>query len=690
MDILRRIVRATSQMGGILLLCAGCYEVAPTDRNIQPVEVNHALVQMDSCEQYLDYAKETAIQRMRVLIERQCQQMLDGVSDNDGWDWINGVDEETSGGDVDGDADADADGDGTFSETNVQEEGVDEADIVKTDGEHIYALSGNGFVIVSIDEAGNLTEVGRTKLDGNPVELFIYGDLAVVFSGLEDWEVPDAIALPDAPQYPDFDGPDIDIDFDGSWYGSWYTAVQIVDISDKTAPALSRSTMYAGRYVSSRRVSNALRTVLSSPLPALEVPTMLYVDYWDMSANKARKRIHEACDALIAKNIETINAVTVDAIMPKKLVSDGQAAEPIVQCGNILGPKTPAGTGLVTVASLDLDTPLVQQTDVSVVGQEGLVYASPTSLYLTTARDYAFEAWDSGFWVDETSGIYKFDIESTPSQAVYLATGVAQGRMLNQFCLSEHNGFLRVATTTGSAGWWEDGNSLENHLIVFEQTAADLSVVGQIDGIGPQEEIYAARFLGDRGFMVTFFETDPLFTFDLTDPRNPKVVGEWQGPGFSTYLHPYGENLLISVGWEDGRTNISLYNLSNFALPTLVERQQLPFYSYETTALYEHKAFTFNPETGELLLPFYDWEGEDTGVLIYDISEANIGLRGTLAMGGTPEGEGPARRAMYNGPNVVGVSACRITSAPLVDPTQVISTLAIYEDACDFPGWWYF
>ena len=245
-----------------------------------------------------------------------------------------------------------------------------------------------------------------------------------------------------------------------------------------------------------------------------------------------------------------------------------------------------------------------------------------------------------------------------------------------------------MATTTGSA-WWGAENTLDNHIQIFKESGGKLVLTGELSGIGEDEEIYAARFIGPRGFVVTFFQTDPLFTFDLSNPREPKVVGEWLGPGYSTYLHPWGEDLLIAMGKDEyWRTGVSLYDLGDFAEPTLVERQPLVGESYESTALYEHKAFTFNPETGELMLPFYDWDNA-TGVLRYVITEEEIDLQGTLHMGGDISVEGPARRAMYNGDAIIGVSACRLTSAVRTDPSEIISSIPIWDDACEFPYWYY-
>ena len=195
------------------------------------------------------------------------------------------------------------------------------------------------------------------------------------------------------------------------------------------------------------------------------------------------------------------------------------------------------------------------------------------------------------------------------------------------------------------------------------------------------------RFIGTRGFMVTFMDIDPLFTFDLTDPTDPKEVGKWVGPGYSTYLHPYGEHLLIAMGeYERSQVGVSLYDLGDFANPIRVAHRPLDGVNPESAALYEHKAFTFNPGTGELLLPFYDWT-LSTGVLMYQLADTTIDLLGTMSMEGDISLEGPARRAMYNGDAVIGVGACRLTSAAFSNPTETISTIPI-SDACELPSWY--
>jgi uncharacterized secreted protein with C-terminal beta-propeller domain len=695
----------------LLVVAAGCETTENKRMEIDPVTVNHALTQMKSCEDYVAYAKKTAKQRMKAIVTRNCQSMWDEVDMRDyyysggskGVDVLS-ADAENSLPPVDGSSsgedEAASSSDGDYSRTNTQEVGVDEADLVKTDGEHIYVVSGSDLVVVSIDDAGVLSGLGRIALEGRPEELFLYGDTAVVFSALDSDQVPEALLLPPPPENGTNSSDDRemnvampeDVDDAPYYYNDGrYTGISVIDLSDKTAPSLVRKSQYAGHYVSSRRIDNAVRAVISSPMYPLEVSTWVYVDYWDMSELQAKSAISSACEDLIESNSKYIDSLTLEDLMPGKYDAETDAVVPIAECSDILGPKTPAGTGLLTVVSMDLDKPAEAQHDISILGQEGQVYASPTALYLTTAGDYVLTAWESGLWEEETSGIHKFDITSDPGKAQYLGSGSAKGRLLNQFSLGEHEGYLRVATTTGSTWWGRDAmkNTLDNHILIFEEQKGALSVVGELSGIGTDEEIYAARFIGDRGFVVTYLQTDPLFTFDLSDPTSPKKVGTWIGPGYSTYLHPFGDDYMIAMGRdEEWRTTVTLYDLSDFGNPTLVEREQLDS-DQETAALYEHKAFTFNSETGELLLPYYDWNNR-TGVLLYNITESAISLSGALTMSSDVSIEGPTRRAMYNREALIGVSVCRITSAELEDPSQVISSISIYDDVCEIPGWYYY
>ncbi|MCP4599643.1 MAG: hypothetical protein GY847_03735 [Proteobacteria bacterium] len=681
----------------------------------------HALTQMDTCDAFVSYSKKAAIQRIMAYAETQ-KSAIDACwdgSDNIDRDKVDPEDEviedDDSGADADGDMDGDIDGDGDadfddndneididdgddegdHTETNVQEKGVDEADLIKTDGDYLYALSGGDLIIVEAAEDGLLIEFGRIEVGGRSTELFLYGDLAVVFSNLEFSDVPDAIKMsrPDWASESEPYEPEMD---DGrNYYQSGYTQIAIIDVEDRSSPNLLRSITYAGSYVTSRRIDSSMRAVISTPTPALNLPVRLeWQSYCSMPESVGRAVFAAAVDALIEEAGKLINELTLDDILPKKIDNAGNgtgSAESIVDCSEVYGPETAAGTGLLTVVSIDLSVPETQQTDIAVFGDKGLVYASKSSLYLTSSNDYVQQAWNSGIWAEETSGIHKFDISSSPAKAIYKATGTVTGRMLNQFCLGEHDGFLRVATTTGEE--W-DSNTWDNHISVFEEKDGKLEEVGHLGGIGKEEreKIYAARFMGDRGFLVTFRQTDPLFTFDLSDPYKPKKVGEWLGPGFSTYLHPYGENHMIAVGRESWRFAISLYDLTDFASPEMVERvypgQQNE--GLESVALDDHKAITFDASRELLALPFHGWmwneyrDRYDTGILLYNVSSQGFEQAGELSLLDITadeyfeNNEGAAQRSVFIDNTLYGISRCRITSADLDNPSQMLHTLILY------------
>ena len=651
----------------------GCYHVEDWNE-IESVEVNHALNGFDDCASFEEYAKLAAIQLMRARVEQ--------ARDADA-QWA-GNKEVALGGAPDGDLGDDGESD--HSETNNQEQGVDEADLIKTDGDYLYSLYKGQLIIIEAGDSGALSEAGRVEVGGYANELFIYNDTAVVFSGLNATEVT-AELRHDSQSY---DGVDYDC-WDG-WCGNenyQYARISLIDISDRTTPQVLRTVEYSGEYVTSRLVDNALRVIIYSPLPALE--TQWYrEDYDSNSWWNSVSNVNTMYKKIIKKNEDRINALTLDDFMPEKLDSADGEVRYITDCDEALGSLTPTGIGLTTIISMDLDNIAKQPSANSVFGAKGIIYASTSALYLTTSRQYVMDAFVTGLWQGETSGIHKFDIARSDAAAFYLATGSVLGRMLDQFCLGEHNDYLRVATTTGFAGWFEN-NDLENHVYVLQEQGNLLKTVGTLDGLGVGEEIYAARFMGDRGYLVTFLEMDPLYTLDMSDPLHPKTAGEWHGPGYSTYLHPVGENSVLSVGLVDGRTALTLYDISNFASPTLVSRLFFPDWEYSSAAVYEHKAFTFNSESGMLALPFYEYQDNDTGIFLYDVQESGVTLTSTLQLnGGSSFYEGAARRSAYIGDYIYGISRCRITSGTLSDPSIAADTIELFNvGSCDDYNDWY-
>jgi uncharacterized secreted protein with C-terminal beta-propeller domain len=210
-----------------------------------------------------------------------------------------------------------------------------------------------------------------------------------------------------------------------------------------------------------------------------------------------------------------------------------------------------------------------------------------------------------------------------------VATGVAEGRVLNQFAMDEYDGRLRIATTTG----WLPNPDVHNTLSVLEPSGGELAVVGKIDDIAPSEDIRAVRFDGPRGFIVTFKKTDPLFALDLADPVRPRIAGELFIPGFSTYIHLMDATHLMTIGydaddmgdfaWFDG-IQLQIFDIADLASPTLLFRELIGTRGSTSDAATNHLAFNYFPPRDALAIPMVICEGGGDGT--YGMSMTFSGL----------------------------------------------------------------
>jgi uncharacterized secreted protein with C-terminal beta-propeller domain len=289
-------------------------------------------------------------------------------------------------------------------------------------------------------------------------------------------------------------------------------------------------------------------------------------------------------------------------------------------------------TGL---AIQDPEAKLATETFLLDVGST--IYVSPSNLYLTTQG-----------WSSETT-ITKIGIEE--GTIIFKANGTVPGYVLNQFSMDEHNGYFRIATTDHD---WRSGSSGNNVYILNEE----MEIVGELEDLAPGEEIYSARFMGERCYLVTFKKVDPLFTIDLSDPENPTVLGKLKIPGYSDYLHPYDENTLIGIGketveaeegdfaWYQG-VKISLFDVSDVANPRELAKIEIGSRGTDSPALYDHHAFLFSKARNLLVIPILEatidekdfsgkvpanFYGEYTlqGAHVFSISREGIELRGTI------------------------------------------------------------
>jgi uncharacterized secreted protein with C-terminal beta-propeller domain len=281
---------------------------------------------------------------------------------------------------------------------------------------------------------------------------------------------------------------------------------------------------------------------------------------------------------------------------------------PLVQCRHVRRAAAFSGLGLLTVLTVDLGKGLEPVDSLAVMTDGRIVYASPESLYVATEQwadrpspDQPTQARDG-----VSTEIHKFDI-SSPTRTQYRGSGRVSGYLLSQWSLSEHRGVLRVVSTESPA-WWGAGRETESFLTTLRGRDGALVQAGRIGGLGKGERVYAVRFAGDVGYVVTFRQIDPLFTIDLAVPERPRVLGELKISGYSAYLHPIGGDLLLGIGQdasEEGRplgTQLSLFDVSDLRRPTRLHRESLgPGWSEAES---DHHAFLYWPRTGLVVVPF--------------------------------------------------------------------------------------
>jgi uncharacterized secreted protein with C-terminal beta-propeller domain len=470
-----------------------------------------------------------------------------------------------------------------YSGTNVQEEGVDEPDLVKTNGTTLFAVAGGNLRAVDV---GGLKPRLLDSLALEPSsshELLLHGDRLLVLSRGGYWIEPlPAIAARIAPYQPS------------------NSVLAEVDVSNPAKLRLVRTLTLDGSYVAARLVGSVARIVAASQMPSA-LPFKQPTD-GSPEAIAAAKRGNEA---VIARSKV---ASWLPSYRIKRAGAKAGKARPLVQCRHVRRPTSFSGLGMLTVLTVDL-TKGLQPVDSAAVMTDGrIVYASPESLYVATER------WadrpDPDKPTQEQAGaqteIHKFDI-SSPVKTHYRGSGRVSGFLLSQWSLSEYKGVLRVVSTETPA-WWGSGRESESFLTTLRPSGGSLVQAGRIGGLGKGERVYSVRFVGDTGYVVTFRQIDPLFTLDVSQPERPRVLGELKIPGYSAYLHPIGEDLLLGVGQdadENGRplgTQLSIFDVSDLRKPTRLYTQHLG--QGWSEAEHDHHAFLFWPRTGLVMIPF--------------------------------------------------------------------------------------
>ena len=498
-------------------------------------------------------------------------------------------------------------------QTNTQVQGVDESDIVKTDGRYIYHYrfdTESGGAQIAIFGARNLQLLSSIELpDYSNAEMYVSGDRLVIVQQVNS-ELSKKLSEREQLQKPmseyvikESDDNVIVPDYIGSNYTERYTEAVVYNISDHKAPKEISRYRQSGDYVSSRLLNGKLYLI-------------------------SNKYANGGGDAMpIIRYIPSAGAN--DSIMPL-------AAE------NILLPPYIENSSYAVVTTMDISDGKADTK--AVLGMINEIMMSKRSLFLA-----ATVYWENRNYRERSTGISRFDV--TDEGLKYLSSGKVEGYIDDQFSLDEHNGMLRVATTSYNS----DGKTVNNLFVLDEK----LKVIGSVTGLAEDERIYSVRFMGDTAYVVTFKETDPLFVIDLSDPKKPVVKGELKIPGFSEYLHPIDSNTLIGLGKntyvnqhggvvEDG-LKLSLFDVSDPTDPKESSSYLIGNVGSHSEALDNHKAFMYYPKKNMIGFPatIYTsygasidrpWSGESRlsfgGYLVAEIKNDKFNVIGTISDNG--------------------------------------------------------
>ena len=544
---------------------------------------------------------------------------------------------------------------GEYSSTNNQESGVDEADFIKTDGHYIYMLNGNKFLIMGVPEFGEINLTSSLSMLGSPMQMMLEGDRVVIVSGVNYWNLEsnhpllELMAHEESYSYLSSDG--VNETYTYTRYES-LVMYSVIDISEKNNPVIEEELFIEGNYHTARLVDGTVRSVthlytyFDGIRTWVDLPDYYYeifdlqqrMDLWNLSLNDT-----------IAKNQRVIDSLTLEDFVPQMytLNSDSTYAKISTysdDCSEFSASQNSSVRGLTTIMTMKL---LGEETEFEIdhiTSRWAHVYSSGNTLLLAEPVADWWWFWRNNDFEDATN-IHAFDISDSDATS-YLGSGRVSGTVQDQFSMSEFQGSIRIASTSDIWGrWWLDSEMDENGEPIFNGPSNQVTIlqhegndclispcnsliqVGIVDDIAPNETIWSVRFIGNRGYLVTFENIDPLWVIDLSNPLDPIILGELEVPGVSTYIHPVNENTLLTIGigpGEDGlgldwsTTQISLFDVSEPTNPTLADSMSVsPAYTDDncedirncgwswswSEATYEHKAFSYWAPEDLLAIP---------------------------------------------------------------------------------------
>ena len=532
-----------------------------------------------------------------------------------------------------------------YSGTNNQEAGVDEADFFKNDGEHLYLINGSDLVLLAMPTPGELQRAGRIAIEGRPTSMLLHDERVVVVSQIYAHRLPETHPLRSAIGAPQQEGL-------GHFYGvNTLTKLTVVDTSNPNAPAAIREAYIEGRFQTGRKIDSTIRMVTYAHM---HIPGLIHhpefpEEYYELEPESQRREelARQAVDAAIAQNNATISGLELSAFVPTLLERQGDqlVEHPFTEqdCRNFATAADAMSRGVTSILTLDvLSNELRFEAD-HIVTNDSVIYASQQQLIVAEPAHETWWFWDNEEY-EEATNLHRFDIAQSDATE-YTGSGRIDGLILDQFSVSEHDGDIRVAATTGRWNrWWEEEQpQMVNHVYVLRGETS-LDVVGHVGDIAKGERIWSSRFVGDQAFLVTFRDIDPLFTIDLSEPTNPTIQGELKVTGVSTYIHPIdATQRLLTVGFGgdneglDWSTQVSSFDVSDFTDPTLTDALSLaPPNDQEwsrawSEAIYEHKAFQYWDDARLLAIPVSTYKYTDSGYEYFSTLELlEIGSNGGL------------------------------------------------------------
>ncbi|MEM4187727.1 MAG: beta-propeller domain-containing protein [Candidatus Hadarchaeum sp.] len=510
-----------------------------------------------------------------------------------------------------------------YSTTNVQVKGVDEADIVKTDGTYLYLMSKNRIAILLAYPAENAKLLSEINIDGTPLELFLNSNRLIVFEAV--WN--DQILPPTKTNLMYHRHSEI-------------TRVEVYDINERENPKLLRRIEFSGTYFNSRMIGDYVYII-----------TNMFVYSENEKIVLPWISIDEQFERIPATEIYYFDNVC---------------------CPNIFS----------TIAAIDVRNAGLIEEKVFLTTMASSIYVSLNNIYIIYTGCQTVSMLGKEEWLTNTT-IHKISIST--GKVEYRARGEVPGQVLNQFSMDEYNGYFRIATTTGDV--WS-GNAKNNIYVLNE----GLNVVGEIEGLAPGERIYSARFMGNRAYLVTFVKVDPLFVIDLSDPINPRVLGELKIPGYSDYLHPYDESHLIGLGKETTNSpdadfalyqgiKLAIFDVSDPEKPKEISKYIIGERGTDSYALYDHRAFLFSKSKNLLVIPITLVENETwnwQGAYVFNISPTDgLGLKGKITHAESTSPETAldptsfVMRSLYINEILYTISDCQVKMNNLSDIEEI-------------------